>query len=415
MRNLEALFLTGILASSLAGCGGGGSDSAGAGASITVTGKVLDSSGGPAAFLPVLVAGKVTSSDANGNFTMAGVTSPYELVVLQPTIMYAQVFEGVTRKDPIVLVFQSQSSTPKKASLVVNFSGTGTGYGLMDVSNPVNANGGVTGAVGTPGTSYSQDLQWTGPSSFEGNVCAILYQNVNGVATAINAFGEEDRVFLQDGQTTTVGLNMAAVQSKVVSGKVTVPTGFTLNYKVLGFVCGGNAQRPSYPFTFDTSSSTDFSYPTPVTPNVLYMAASAQKGNAYVYVQQSGVAPDGSGITLALPPAIEQTLPANNALGIAASASFSWSPTTVGLSQVTVSPVNPGPLSLTIFTASATVTLPDLSALGYPLVKGVTYRWAINADSSIQTLDDVLSGVPRDYLKSYSQTASGNWQFTTAP
>src|SRR5215813_11184764 len=268
MRNLEAVFLTGILASTLAACGGGSNP---ASTSITVTGKLLDFSGGPGAFMPVMVAGKVTSSDANGNFTMVDVTSPYELVVLQPTIKYAQVFEGVTRKDPIVLVYQPSSSTPKKASLVVNFSGTGTGYGLMDVSNPVNANGGVTGSVATPGTSYSQDLQWTGPSSFEGNVCAILYKNVNGVATAINAFGEEDRVSLRDGQTTTVGVNMAAVQSKAVSGTVTVPTGFTLNYKILGFVCGGNVKRTSYPFTFDTSSGTSFNYPTPVTPNALYM------------------------------------------------------------------------------------------------------------------------------------------------
>jgi hypothetical protein len=422
MRKLEALFLTGILAS-LAGCGGGnggGSDPADAGAggeaTITVTGKVLDAlTGGPAAFLPVMVAGKVTASDANGNFTMTGVTSPYQLVVLQPTMMDAQVFEGVTRKDPIVLVYQSPSSTPKKASLVVNFGGTGTGDGLMDFSNPVNANGGVTGSVATPGTSYSQDIQWIGPSSFDGNVCAILYQDVNGVATAINAFGEEDRVSLQDGQTTTVGVNMAAVQSKAISGTVTVPTGFTLSYKILGFVCGGNAQRPSYPFTFDTSSGTSFNYPTPVTPNALYMGASAQKGEAYLVVQQFGVPPDASGITLALPPAIEQTSPADNALGIAPSTSFSWSPTTVGLSQVSIWPVSPGPLRLTIFTPNATVALPDLSALGYPLVKGVTYSWAITADSTVQTLDDALSGVPRDDLKSYTETGSGSWKFTTAP
>jgi hypothetical protein len=412
MRNLEGVFLTGILASLLAACGG---DSNSPGTSITVTGKLLDSTGGPGAFLPVLVAGRVTSSDANGNFTMTDVTSPYQLVVLQPTAKYAQVFDGVTRKDPIVLVSQTASPTLRRASLVVNFSGTGTGSGLMDVSNPVGANGGVTGSVATPGTSYSTDLQWIGPTSFEGTVCAILYQSVSNVATAINAFGEADRVSFQDGQTTTVGVNMAAVQSKVASGTVTVPTGFVINSKVLGFVCGANAQRPSYPFTFDTGSATDFSYPTPVTPNALYLGASATKGDAYVYTQQFGVSPDASGITLALPAPIEQTLPANNALGIAPSASFSWSPTTVGLSQVTFSPVSPGPLSLTVFTANATVTLPDLSALGYPLVKGVTYRWLINADSNVKTLDDVLSGVPRDYLKSYSQTVSGDWQFTTAP
>ena len=428
MRNLEALFLTGILASSLAGCGGGsnpggsnpgGSNPGGSNppaTSITVTGKVLDSTTGAAApFLPVMVAGKVTSSDANGNFTMAGVPSPYELVVLQPSIKDAVVFEGVTRTDPIVLVFLPQSSTPRMATLTVDFTGTGTGDGLMDLSNPVGTNGGVTGSVATPGTSYSQDLQWGGPSSFDGNVCAILDTNVNNVATAINAFGETDRVSIQDGQTTTVGVNMASVQTKAVSGTVTVPTGFTVNSKTLGFVCGADAQRPSYPFTFDMSSTTAFSYPTPVTSNALYLGASATKGTASVYVQQFGVAPDASGVTLALPPPIEQMLPANNALGIAASASFSWSSTSVGLSQVVFTPVSPGPLNLNVFTANATLVLPDLSALGYPLPKGTTYQWGINADSSVKTLDDALSGVPRNYLASYSVAVSETWQFTTAP
>lgn len=385
-------------------------------AGLNVTGKVLDYNGQPAAFLPVMVGGKVTSTDASGNFSVSGVSSPYQLVVLQPTQKYAQIYEGVTRPDPIVLVFQAPANNSlRKSKLTVNFSGSGSGSGLMDVANPVNSNGGVTGSVATPGTSYSTDLQWAGPSNFEGNICAILYQNTANVATAINAFGQRDRVFFQDAQPTTTGVVMNAVQSKTISGSVTVPAGFTLTSKTLGFVCGGNATRPSYPFTFDTSSTTNFSYTTPVTPNILHMAASAKKGDVSLFTQQFGLAPDATGVSLVLPQPIEQLQPANNALGIAASATFSWSPTTVGISQVTFNPVNPGPTSLSIYTSGSSLTLPDLSALGYALPKGTAFTWMVNADSNTQTISAALSGVPRNYLNSYSQSLSDKRQFTTAP
>jgi hypothetical protein len=43
---------------------------------MSVTGKVLDYNGQPAAFLPVLVGGKVTSTDDKGNFSALGSAAP---------------------------------------------------------------------------------------------------------------------------------------------------------------------------------------------------------------------------------------------------------------------------------------------------------------------------------------------------
>ena len=381
---------------------------------ITVFGKVLDYAGQPGAFLPMLVGGKVTSSDANGNFTASGISNPYQLVVVQPDRKVAQVYQGVSRTDPIVLVFLGNPIL-RKAKLTVSFSGTGTGSSQMDVSNPVNANGGISGVV-APGTSYTHNLQWDGgPSSFQGNICAILYQNTNNVATAINGFGEQDDVLVQDGQTRSANLSIGPVASKTITGTVSVPPGFNLGAKTLGFVCGGNAVRPSYPFTFDTGTQTSFAYAAPVTSNMLYMGASAKKGDAYLDVEQFGIAPDASGLSLVLPQPIELEQPANNALGIGASASFSWTPTSLGVGQASFNPTSPGPLGLTIYTSSASLTLPDLSALGYATPKGVTYTWRVGADTLLKTVNDALNGVPRDYLKSASVSGSEKRQFTTAP
>lgn len=382
---------------------------------ITVTGKVLDGFGLPGAFLPVLVGNKVTSSDASGNFSVTGVTSPYQLVVLQPAQKYAQVYQGVTRTDPIIVVFQAATNI-KKAKITVNFSGTGTGTGLMDVANPVNANGAVSGSVAIPGTSYSTDLQWTGPSSFEGSVCAMLYSSTNNVATAISAYGEQDRVFVQDAQPASASVTMAPVTTKTISGSVTVPAGFVVNAKTLAFVCGSKAQRPSYPFTFDMGSASSFSYVTPVLTNLLQMSASAKKGDASLYTQQFGLAPDASGVNLVLPAPIELALPENNALGInPVTAKFSWSLSSLGANQVSFTPTVQGPLVFSIYTSSTSVSLPDLSALGYAFPKGVNYKWSANAASNVPSVNDALNGVPRNYLKNYSTSYSGERQFTTAP
>jgi hypothetical protein len=119
---------------------------------------------------------------------------------------------------------------------------------------------------------------------------------------------------------------------------------------------------------------------------------------------------------LVLPAPIELVLPENNALGInPVTAKFSWSQSSLGANQVSFSPTVQGPLSFSMYTSSASVSLPDLSALGYAFPKGVNYKWSAGADSSIPSVNDALNGVPRSYLKNYSSSSSGERQFTTAP
>jgi hypothetical protein len=395
-------------------CGGGSGGGGGGGATITVTGKLLDYTGQAAGFLPVRVGGKVTSSDASGNFSVSGVKSPYELVVLQATMRYAQVFEGVTTKTPIVLALGGDA-TARSATVHVAFTGVGTGTGLLDVSNPVNANGGVTGSVGKPGTSYDDGLNWTGPTTFQGNACAILYDATGGVATAFNAYGETDGIYVQDGQTSSAGVSMASVLAKTITGTVPVPPGYTLHAVTMGFVCGSNAKYTSYPFTFDVAPSASFAYNAPVIPGPLYLGADAQKGSNDLYVQDVGVAPDATGVQLTLPTPVEQASPPDLALGISGTTSFSWSGASGALSQVYFVPTVVGPLLVTVFTASPSTTFPDLSSLGYPSPKGTTYKWSVVQSSNLATLDAALSGVPPSYLASYTSASTGSIAFTTAP
>lgn len=400
----------------LVACSSGPSGSTPTG--LTVSGKVLDTNTGqPAAFLPVMVGGKVTSTDAAGSFSATSVVSPYELVILQPAQKYAQVYEGVTRTDPIVLVYVPDTTPVRKATLTVNFTGTGTGTGLMDVGNPVRTNGGVSGSVATPGSSYTTTLQWngSGPSSFEGSVCAILSQNTGQVATAITSYGQRDQVYVHDGQPTTTTVVMSPVPTKTISGTVSAPPGYSVNAKTLGYVCGSTSSYPSYPFTFDMGAETSFSYVTPAIPTTFYVGASAKKGDSYLSTQQFDVAPDASGINLILPVPAELNAPASNAVGLTSPVHFTWSPPSTGVNQVYINPTTPGPLGFTVYSPNASLTLPDLGALGYAAPKGTTYKWSVGADSRVPNVNAALSGVPLNYLTTYASSASASRQFTTAP
>lgn len=383
---------------------------------LTVTGKVVYPTGEAGAFLPVMVANKVTSTDAGGNFSAGGISAPYRLVVVQPTQKYAQIFEGVTRADPTVIAVGSGNYNGQ-ANLTVNLSGAGytwpqpSGYEtLLQVTGPVNMNGGATGSLGT---SYTTTLQWVGPASFRGSICALQSQkNSSNVAIGFNGYGQLDNLAFTDKQPSSANLVLNPIQSKTLSGLVTVPGGYTLTAKTLGFVCGS---RLAYPFTFEQSSTPAFSYAAPVIGSALYLSASAKKGDASVYLQQLGVAADASGVSLALPSATELNQPADNALGVNNATPFSWSAFPGGIHQLSVYPKTSGPLTLTLFTTAASATLPDLSSLGYPLPKGIVYRWIVSGIAPVGSVNDWLGGASFDFNQNYSSGYSGERTFTTAP
>src|SRR5262249_54796056 len=87
----------------LIGCGGGSGDNNGGG-STTVNGQVLDNFGIGRGGVTVIAGGKSTTTDANGHFTVSGIATPYDVVIIAPAPdKAATIYTQLTRTDPKLL------------------------------------------------------------------------------------------------------------------------------------------------------------------------------------------------------------------------------------------------------------------------------------------------------------------------
>ena len=120
----QAIILSAVIISLLIG-GGCGSDSPSEPqedlpTSITVNGFVKDFDGEPVSGVSVYVKGKTPSvTDANGAFSIADVTTPYEIRVILSTQQTGVIYQGLTRPDPTLLYFTSLT-TSKSATISGN-------------------------------------------------------------------------------------------------------------------------------------------------------------------------------------------------------------------------------------------------------------------------------------------------------
>jgi hypothetical protein len=271
---------------------------------------------------------------------------------------------------------------------------------------------GVTGAVGL--TPYTQTVQWSGPQNVEVDVYALQTFEKNNIATSFRRFALTQRENFIDGQPNTVSLNLQPISSGTVSGTVTPPPGYTLIQRGLGFKL---RDQWKYPFSLEDNRTSGispaFSWASPVVAGLeLYLNGTASKGEAGVYAYLDGVDPNATGLTLTLPTPPEQAQPANNALGITNSTVFSWTPFAEGVHTFSVTPTTKGPLTIVVYTAKTETTLPNLTSLGYPLPKGITYKWRISGQAPLDNVDDLTQGVFSFYPR---VGYSGERTFTTTP
>lgn len=106
----KTLAVSGLLLA-LAACGGGG----GGPVTITVAGKVVGTNNLPVNGVPVVISGRpsvITAAD--GTFSVAGVTAPYDATVVNATTKRSIVYKGLTRPDPTLLLVGSIPAPPER-------------------------------------------------------------------------------------------------------------------------------------------------------------------------------------------------------------------------------------------------------------------------------------------------------------
>jgi hypothetical protein len=377
------------------------------GGGTTVAGRVLDANGDPISGANVAANGGATvTTGADGRFTIAGVTVPYQLAAVWngPGFVAGVVFDGLARTDPL-LTFPFSEAPPTTSTATFEGVVSGPPEPLPAGSQVLFSAGapevvGTLGALTDPaGGPYFAEVEWLGTTN---------------LAATLHAMYVDDPLDPTDYWHGTRSLALAPAEAAVdqdlvlsqlptgsLSVTATLPAG--LDCAAAGSPCDGLV---TYAAEFDDGASfeggADVLTTSPetfvsVTPDLTGLgslgltlgAANALGATSLVF--QTGVAATAT-VTLSPRDPCVPTAPADGATGVGSGTVFSWTAAaafTDGVHQLSVSRGGVVPRFLSVFTEATSVVLPDLTALGLALPPGApSYVWTVLSTGPV-ALDDL--------------------------
>jgi hypothetical protein len=396
---------------------------------ITVTGSVIALNGTPVSGASVSIGTANTLSDANGNFTLANVIPPYQVVAVSAKT--GIVYEGLSLTNPTIIFPNLSPALPN----------SGTVSGNVTPATSIGAAGVVTDVGwGSPETSayeysdrftanpFSLPVNWAGPSSTTGNLHVLQWTtDTNDAPSAYTGYQAKTGVVIAaSGTTTNQNMAMGAVTSSNLSGTTTLPTGYTITLSFLGLGFSDGAT-----LILGSTTAASFSWVTPNVGGTMSIGVLAQNTTAKSLstTLMSGLAPGASAVSVVVPGAATPGLPADGAAGITTANAFTWTGVPSGVHLLFFGPATAGDPTYYVFTTGDTVTIPDLTPQGLGLPSGgASYNWTIlavapfasmdafavgNSLSPLAQFDGIIIAKPPNGFPVYSFSESGSRTFTT--
>ena len=356
----------------------------GVGNPVTITGKIIGQNGQPVAGVPVFVTGKPsTNSDGGGSFTIANVTTPYDLSIVDATNRSALVYKGLTRTDPTVLFVGATPGAPHSGSASGAISG-GTftpNEGASDQTTVVFSSPEATGSTtaSASGAFGPVSLSWFGPTVTTGTLYA-LQVTLDGagipIASGYRGYGVRSGIALNDGSTLNNQFDtLKAVSTNQCTGTVSVPAGYTLAAKVL---YARVTQTAILGLLADLSPTPAFSYYTPAIPGAtLLLGTEIIKAGGGKEIQwENGLGTGATNLQVAMIGPPELSLPIAAATGVDTTVTFSWTPMTGGVHLVLFGG-GVGTPTYYVLTAGTTASIPNMKPFGLGLPPSAPYTWSV--------------------------------------
>jgi hypothetical protein len=398
---------------------------------VTVSGTVEDLFGQPQPGLAVKIGSSATNTDANGNFSIANVATPYNTIVVDSANSVGYVFEGLTRSDPTLQLFTLSFFTPDNTATI----NTGNLSGGAGFPNPVShrtvvafgSNEGfspvvVLGAGDGPGYGPTS-VNWSGSPTTNGALHALqAVVDGNGIPTDYTGYGMTSLALSNGGTFNSTATDIAlsnGVADTSLTGSIALPTGYTLDQTVLYSDFGTNQ---SLPLLVDGSPSTSFTYTTPnLTGSTItsLVQASEDGGLGISGAFLVGSAPNAAAVALTVPEIPELILPAESAAGVTVSTPFIWQPFPGGIH---VALFTVGTIDYVVTTANSQTTIPDLSAEGLSLPAAANGEWLAVGIAPFASMDAASGpgGYGQDFIRALfapsllpAPEQGGSFGFTT--
>lgn len=370
---------------------GGDSGNNGGGGDKTISGKVVDGYGTPLAGRTVLIGGSSTTTDAAGAFTLTGIATPYDLVVLAPAPnKIATVYMQLTRTDPTLPDLSESGQTPMNATVQGTISGgnslpTAAGtLTLVTWGSPDQ----LTFGTYLDAASYSFNVSWPGPATIAGTVHGLQWTlDANQTVTGYIAHGVKTGVSLSNAMTVTgADLTLTAPGTDSISTTATPPADHEIFERdvFLSFDDGTYFQVSG-----DGLDGGTLQVPVPSdigAKAVVRFRALSSDGSRETDAQLKGIAPGTIGATLSLPPPARLTSPADGATGVGTGTELVWTPVNAGIHVIFLNGSANDP-QYAIVSGGTRAQIPDLSAHGLTLPSGHSYDLALLAIGPYANID----------------------------
>ncbi|MGO9063236.1 MAG: hypothetical protein ACLQIH_00700 [Myxococcaceae bacterium] len=359
---------------------------------ITVTGTVLTEQGlWPAAGVSVSIGSSITTTDADGGFSLSNVIPPYDVAVVSRDDNLAVVYQALTRTDPTITFSTYPNGNPSNAGTVsgtVSTNAPGAVQASLAWASPLT--GPQTQTV--TASPFSLNLYWNGAASIVGNLHALqlLTDAVSGEPYGW-AYGLQSGVAVANSQTTSnQEIAMTSGALSTITGSVSGPAayGAPITSVSVDFADGASilvvtAGTPIGSFAYATPAGIGAT----ISVGASVFTSTPDNGALGSTVYVRGLSPDATGVSVSVPEAAVPISPANGATGLPANTAFTWTPYSGGIHEVSFS----GSALITIFTAATTTTVPDLSAQGISL-GNVGLQWTVYGVGPFATMDEFAGG-----------------------
>ena len=400
-----------LLTLAAVGCGGRAHDQARNGERDKHELLLLDALGQPAAQVPVLVGGKLVTTNDEGRAALDELPAKYDVVIVvganvlayqglqtrSPTIEFPNSYVGSDEHGAKVEISKATTTTNQRLYYAVGVSG-------QDISRQ-------TLGYNSDAQSSRVTLAWAGPSDVTLSAQAFLADVDPQTGTVLGYSGFASTAWSNAGRQNvawTPEFEAPSFESKTIHVELTLPPGVSVaSYSV-------NLRQPTGergPIgTAKTGPSADLVVPD--LPFATFDIFALLRGpNTDFQIPMRGVSA-GSTVRAEGANSPQQLTPENGLIGITPETNFSWSaqPDSVyTLLAFTDSDKQPY-MNYLVATTETSARLPDTSALGVPFPSGVTLRWMAHAERGHASVDDYAAAP----YTSIGTGASSSRTFTTA-
>lgn len=370
---------------------------------VTIHGTVVNEYLQPRAEFGVLIVGHpVLITDENGEFTVDGVTKPYDVAVGMDSERGALVYAGLTREDPLLVLPASPFSSLPYGGYV-----KGELSGGADYPRPENLRTSVyfespevSRMASVAASSYDLSPEWRGATTIAGTVHALQWQfdAATRLPTAYEGYGHRSITLSDGAYLTNENVHLGSpVATGSISGSVVAPDQYVLTTRTLLARFQPSVFTLPWEIFVDSTSGADFEYQVPNVPGVTFaIAGRAAAGASYATAIKTGITADARGIVLSVPRPPTLLAPEDGFSEVAPGTGLAWSQMSDAIYLVSMRYAGshdyiPPPPNYYVLTADTSTAVPDLRPLGIGLYWATDYLWQVTGFAPFGSVDEVAT------------------------